>query len=149
MSGDWFHQHFGIGKEGLRVSAWHGPNNQRSRKAGRPGEQLNDAGAIDIAPYDTGFKTGVKLTLGHFKPKGQPLDLTLYLTVALEGADVFERFAIDNFHRAVSAQFTLRQPDLAIAASTDFLEQFVVGNVGVERWNDGVLEWWSAGLLQE
>jgi len=48
MSGDWFHQHFGIGKEGLRVSAWHGPNNQRSRKAGRPGEQMIDAGAIDI-----------------------------------------------------------------------------------------------------
>ena len=39
MSGDWFHQHFGVGKEGLRISAWHGPNNQRSRKAGRPGEQ--------------------------------------------------------------------------------------------------------------
>ncbi len=48
MSGDWFHQHFGIGKEGLRVSAWHGPNNQRSRKAGRPGEDMIDSGAIDI-----------------------------------------------------------------------------------------------------
>src|SRR5712692_7622676 len=48
MSGDWFHQHFGIGKEGLRITAWHGPNNQRSRKPGRPGEQLIDAGAIDI-----------------------------------------------------------------------------------------------------
>jgi hypothetical protein len=48
MSGDWFHQHFGIGKEGLRISAWHGPNNQRSRKAGRPGEAMIDSGAIDI-----------------------------------------------------------------------------------------------------
>jgi quercetin dioxygenase-like cupin family protein len=48
MSGDWFHQHFGISKEGLRVSAWHGPNNQRSRKAGLPGEAQIDAGAIDI-----------------------------------------------------------------------------------------------------
>lgn len=48
MSGDWFHQHFGISKDPLRVSAWHGPNNQRSRKAGRPGEQLLDYGAIDI-----------------------------------------------------------------------------------------------------
>jgi quercetin dioxygenase-like cupin family protein len=48
MSGDWFHQHFGIGKEPLRVSAWHGPNNQRSRKAGRPGEQIMDYGAIDL-----------------------------------------------------------------------------------------------------
>ena len=36
------------GPVALRVSAWHGPNNQRSRKAGRPGEQLIDAGAIDI-----------------------------------------------------------------------------------------------------
>jgi len=48
MSGDWFHQHFGLGKDGLRVSAWHGPNNQRSRKPGLPGEQQIDAGAIDI-----------------------------------------------------------------------------------------------------
>jgi quercetin dioxygenase-like cupin family protein len=48
MSGDWFHQHFGIGRDPLRISAWHGPNNQRARKAGRPGEQLMDYGAIDI-----------------------------------------------------------------------------------------------------
>jgi quercetin dioxygenase-like cupin family protein len=48
MSGEWFHQHFGISKEALRVSAWHGPNNQRSRRAGRPGEQIADYGAIDL-----------------------------------------------------------------------------------------------------
>ena len=48
MSGDWFHQHFGISKEPLRVSAWHGPNNQRSRKAGLPGEAIMDYGAIDL-----------------------------------------------------------------------------------------------------
>jgi hypothetical protein len=48
MSGDWFHQHFGIGSEPLRVSAWHGPNNQRSRKAGLPGEKIMDYGAIDL-----------------------------------------------------------------------------------------------------
>ena len=47
MSGDWFHQHFGVGAEPLRLSAWHGPNNQRARKAGVPGE-ATDAGAIDI-----------------------------------------------------------------------------------------------------
>jgi quercetin dioxygenase-like cupin family protein len=49
MAGDWYHQHFGIGKEGLRITAWHGPNNQRARKAGRPGEQLMDYGAIDLS----------------------------------------------------------------------------------------------------
>jgi hypothetical protein len=32
----------------LRITAWHGPNNQRSRKPGRPGEQLMDYGAIDL-----------------------------------------------------------------------------------------------------
>jgi mannose-6-phosphate isomerase-like protein (cupin superfamily) len=48
MSGDWFHQHFGISRHGLRLTAWHGPNNQRSRKPGRPGEQLLDCGAIDL-----------------------------------------------------------------------------------------------------
>ena len=48
MSGDWFHQHFGTSKEALRVTAWHGPNNQRARKAGIPGEQLMDYGAIDL-----------------------------------------------------------------------------------------------------
>lgn len=48
MSGDWFHQHFGVSPGGLRLMAWHGPNNQRARKAGRPGEKLMDYGAIDI-----------------------------------------------------------------------------------------------------
>jgi hypothetical protein len=44
----WFHQHFGVGREGLRITAWHGPNNQRSRKPGLPDEQLMDHGAIDL-----------------------------------------------------------------------------------------------------
>jgi quercetin dioxygenase-like cupin family protein len=48
MSGDWFHQHFGTSGDPLRISAWHGPNNQRSRTAGRPGDQLMDYGAIDL-----------------------------------------------------------------------------------------------------
>jgi len=48
MSGDWFHQHFGTGTDPLRVTAWHGPNNQRARKAGIPGEALLDYGAIDV-----------------------------------------------------------------------------------------------------
>ena len=58
MSGDWFHQHFGISKEPLRMTAWFGPNNARGRKPGRPGEQEKDLGAIDIrdggnaVPYD-------------------------------------------------------------------------------------------------
>jgi quercetin dioxygenase-like cupin family protein len=53
MSGDWFHQHFGISKEPLRLSAWHGANNQRANKAGVPGEQLMDYGAIDLSKGGT------------------------------------------------------------------------------------------------
>jgi quercetin dioxygenase-like cupin family protein len=58
MSGDWFHQHFGVSKEPLRMSAWFGPNNSRGRRPGRPGEKERDMGAIDIRdggsaiPYD-------------------------------------------------------------------------------------------------
>jgi mannose-6-phosphate isomerase-like protein (cupin superfamily) len=58
MSGDWFHQHFGIGKSPLRMTAWFGPNNGRGRRPGRPGEKEKDLGAIDMRdggnaiPYD-------------------------------------------------------------------------------------------------
>jgi quercetin dioxygenase-like cupin family protein len=58
MSGDWFHQHFGVSKEPLRLTAWFGPNNQRARSPGVPGEKLIDLGAVDIRdggtalPYD-------------------------------------------------------------------------------------------------
>lgn len=49
MSGDWFHQHFGVSKGPLRLSAWHGAYNQRANKPGIPGEQLMDYGAIDLS----------------------------------------------------------------------------------------------------
>ncbi len=48
MSGDWFHQHFGVSKDPLRLSAWFGANNSRARKPGVPGEAITDRGAIDI-----------------------------------------------------------------------------------------------------
>jgi len=48
-SGDWFHQHFGVASDPLRLTAWFGPNNARARKPGRPGEQLMDYGAIDLS----------------------------------------------------------------------------------------------------
>lgn len=55
--------------------------------------RLADAGTISIEPYDTGFKTGIKLTLSGWRHVVQPGDvpppvgLTLYLTIALEGKD--------------------------------------------------------------
>lgn len=58
MSGDWYHQHFGVSKEPFRVMAWFGPNNARIDKPGRPGVAVRDVGSIDIRdggtaiPYD-------------------------------------------------------------------------------------------------
>ncbi len=70
--------------------------------------RLADADKIAVEPYDTGFKTGVKLTLsGWHRPgenSGPPLDLTLYLTVCLEGTDedlVFETMAGESCDAAV------------------------------------------------
>jgi hypothetical protein len=49
--------------------------------------RLVDAKNIAIEPYDTGFKTGVKITLSDWQHDGQSLDAKLYLTVCLEGKD--------------------------------------------------------------
>jgi mannose-6-phosphate isomerase-like protein (cupin superfamily) len=58
MSGDWFHAHFGVSKEPMRLLGWYGPNNHRAQQPGRPGEKAIDEGAIDVRdggtaiPYD-------------------------------------------------------------------------------------------------
>ena len=54
--------------------------------------RLANAGKVDIHPYDTGFKTGVMIVLERFRDSGPfdngvELDLSLYLTVCLEGND--------------------------------------------------------------
>jgi quercetin dioxygenase-like cupin family protein len=48
MSGDWFHQHFGVSKDPLRFTAWFGANNHSALKPGRPGEAMADIWAMDI-----------------------------------------------------------------------------------------------------
>jgi len=53
MAGDWFHQHFGVSKKPLRLTAWFGVNNHPARRPGRPGEKLTDFGAIDLAKGGT------------------------------------------------------------------------------------------------
>jgi hypothetical protein len=47
--------------------------------------RLADARKITIVPYDTGFKSGVKISLGQWRNEGRRLDLNLFLTVCLEG----------------------------------------------------------------
>src|SRR6185312_3266807 len=52
--------------------------------------RLADAEKIAIEPYDTGFKTGVKITLSGWRSAAtaqSASDVTLYLTVCLEGKD--------------------------------------------------------------
>ncbi|HEY8507093.1 MAG TPA: hypothetical protein VIL32_01980, partial [Steroidobacteraceae bacterium] len=44
---NWYHQHFGVSREPLRLTAWYGPN-APGRTPGVPGEKLTDFGAIDI-----------------------------------------------------------------------------------------------------
>ncbi|MBX9758570.1 MAG: cupin domain-containing protein [Beijerinckiaceae bacterium] len=48
MSGDWYHQHFGISKDPLRLTAWFGPNNHDAMRPGVPGEAMADIWAMDI-----------------------------------------------------------------------------------------------------
>ena len=47
-AGQWFHQEFGVGTGSLRLSAWHGANNQSALKPGRPGEIVIERGAAEI-----------------------------------------------------------------------------------------------------
>jgi len=70
-----------------------------------------DAAHVDVEPYDTGYKTGVKITLKNWKkPNGRAaagdgpqVDLTLYLTIALEGPneDIVFDVAADESHARV------------------------------------------------
>ena len=43
----WYHQHFGVGAEPLRLTAWFGPHNP-GRDPGAPGEKHTDYTAIDV-----------------------------------------------------------------------------------------------------
>ena len=81
--------------------------------------RLADAKKISIVPYDTGFRTGVKITFGNWQHGGRPLDLGLILTLGLEGKDeelVFEVAA--NEHEALLRQ--LDWPAALDAAAVDY-----------------------------
>jgi len=47
MSGDWYHQHFGVSDGPFRLTAWFGPHHP-GRKVKRPGADALDFGAIDV-----------------------------------------------------------------------------------------------------
>lgn len=66
--------------------------------------RLADARQISITPYRTGFRSGVKITLGGFestglRSPGSPLDMRLFLTMGLEAGTeelVFEAMALER-----------------------------------------------------
>jgi hypothetical protein len=47
--------------------------------------RLADAARVAIAPYDTGFSTGIRMELSGWRARTRDLDLTLHLTIAIEG----------------------------------------------------------------
>ena len=86
--------------------------------------RLADAKRISVVPYDTGFKTGVKISMAGWKQKPNDLDLELFLTVCLEGKDeelVFDVAA--NEHDAA-----LRQLDWPAALDAREVDYTLLSN---------------------
>ncbi len=101
--------------------------------------RLTDAGKIDIMPYDTGYKTGLKIRFEQFRHngllnKGLELDLALCLTVCLEGKAeelVCEAVAIE--HEALVRQ--LDWPKELDANDVDYtVLNHVRGNLLPRNW---------------
>lgn len=75
------------------------------RRNGRDARlRLADASAIDAVRYDAGFKSGVKLTLSGWRVDAEPIDLSIVLTVALEGDDEDLAFDVVAAERETAAR---------------------------------------------
>jgi len=81
---------------------------------------LTDARKIAIEPYDTGFKTGVKITLSDWRKS----DLKLYLTVCLQGDN--EELVFDT--AAQEGKTVLRQLDWPSALDARDVDDTVLSN---------------------
>jgi hypothetical protein len=92
--------------------------------------RLADAGAIRVVPYRTGFKSGVKITLGNF-PGNAPQDLRLILTMALEGGDEDLTFEVAAVEGATGA--TIRELNWPTAMDGRDIDATVLSN------DDGML----------
>ena len=86
--------------------------------------RLADARTINIVPYDTGFKTGVKIGLSQWRHKGATLDLTLFLTVCLQGVD--DELVFDSV--AVERQAVVRQLDWPTALDARDVDYTLLSN---------------------
>ena len=82
--------------------------------------RLADAKKINIVPYDTGFKTGIKISLSGW----QALNLELFLTVCLEGEA--EELVFDVVANETDA--TLRQLDWPGAVDARVVDYTLLSN---------------------
>jgi hypothetical protein len=92
--------------------------------------RLADALQKEISPYDTGFKTGVRITLrGWVDPDPRkrvaPIDLTLHLTLALEGRDEDLVFTI----AAQEREAVVRKLDWPTALDARDFEHTLLSNI--------------------
>ena len=86
--------------------------------------RLADARKITVVRYDTGFKTGVKISLDSWPHKGGTVSLPLFLTVCLEGIN--EEVVFDT---AASEQTTvLRQLDWPTAIDARDVDYTLLSN---------------------
>ena len=86
--------------------------------------RLADAQNISIVPYDTGFRTGVKIILQNWKQRLRSLDLKLVLTLGLEGKD--EELVFDI--AADEHETVLRQLDWPTALDARAVDYTLLSN---------------------
>src|SRR5262249_4889408 len=91
--------------------------------------RLADARKINVTPYDTGFKKGIKISLSGWRAAGAPnnaadLDVKLFLTVCLEGRD--EELVFDA--AASEGQAVIRQLDWPTALDARDIDYTVLSN---------------------
>lgn len=86
--------------------------------------RLADAKKISVVSYDTGFRTGVKISLADWKHNGTDIGLELSLTIGLEGKDEELVFDVTANERDVA----LRQLDWPTALDARDVDYTVLSN---------------------
>jgi Family of unknown function (DUF5696) len=86
--------------------------------------RIIDAKKVSIVPYDTGFKSGLKISLSGWQQAGRPVDLDLFLTICLEGKS--EELVFDIVANERGA--TLRQFDWPAALDAKDVDYTLLSN---------------------
>lgn len=86
--------------------------------------RLADAQRITITPYDTGFKTGLKLELSGWRAGNRDVDAALYLTIAIEGRSEEVVFDIS----AREGRSVVRQLDWPTALDSSEIDHTVMSH---------------------